>query len=396
MGQRIFTSLIVLIAFAIEPQYAFSQAPNPGQNSSPVNPDSTIRNAPSLSGGLENNQGLLRLNLVNNSSREFRGTGIIGIGGDSEQREIGQLALTLPPNETTLLQISGVPPSGNHFSLRIFDQAGALVFYKIAPIKTVSDSTPAVVVTLSPVSKTRGTTVSMNRSSSPNVAAATSDPGDTSPAIAPASPTVAPEVTIKGRLLAGQSETDPFIIAFEMKARRPINDATMAITMGKLKDRKPVSIRRDLTVEFKLPNQFDSERIGYELTDKSGRVIAKGELELSQLMAEDLVTVTDIRTDKASYDPGESARITLLLEGKSPSGYRLEIQVKDNQGNVIFRDQFQANADNQTNTQGFTLSLTREAVSPITLEFKIFDNETGILFDSGERDIPLNDPKRRP
>lgn len=379
MSKQVYICLLVSIAFATGAQFAFAQSgpnqiPNPGR--------------PSLSGGIENNNGQLRLNLTNNSPREFRGTGVIGLGGDSEQKDIGQLALALPPGETTLLQLSGVSPSGNQFSLKIFDQSGVVAFYKIAPIKHVSDSTPAIAVTLSPVSKQRDITVSSSKPSSPNAAATVNPAAVAAPAIA--------EVTIKGRLLAGQSETDPFVVAFEMTAARPIYDAALSITLGKFKDRKPVSLNRNLTVEFKLPEEFDSERIGYELTAQNGRVIAKGELDLDQLMAEDFVTVADIRTDKSSYEPGESVQVTVLLEGQSPNGYRLEILVKDGQGNSVFRDQYQTNGDNQPNTQGFTVSLPREISSPVMLEFKIYDHETGRLFDSGEREIPINDPKRKP
>ncbi len=385
MAQRIFIPLLVLIALAAGWRSAFAQPSNLSQNPA-SNSDSIVRTRPSLSGGLENNNGQFRLNLTNNAPREFRGACVIGIGNESEQKEIGQLALALPPQEITLLQLSGVAASGNQFSIKIFDQTGALVFYKIAPIRTVSDSTPAIIVTLSPVSKQSNTMISSSKSSSSNTAAATS---------ANAPPLVA-EVTVKGRLLAGQSENDPFVVAFEMAATRPIYDATLAITLGKFKDRKPVSIKRDLTVEFKLPDQLDGERISYELTGKDGRVIAKGELDLGQLMAEDFVTVSDIRTDRSSYEPGESVQVTVLLEGRSPNGYRLEIQVKDGQGNSFFHDQYQAAGDNQTNTQGFTLPLPREISSPVRLEFKIYDSETGLLFDSGEREIPVSDPKRKP
>jgi hypothetical protein len=204
------------------------------------------------------------------------------------------------------------------------------------------------------------------------------------------------EVTIKGRLLAGQSENDPFVLAFEMTAIRPVSDATLSIALGQHKDSKPVSVKRDLTVEFKLPDQLDGERISYEMTAKNGRVIVKGELSIDQLMAEDFVTVSDIRTDKSSYELGDSVNVTVQLEGKSPRGYRLEALAKDGQGVIFFRDQYQTNADNQTDTQEFTITLPRETTSPIVLEFKLFDAETGLLFDSGEREIPVNNAKRRP
>ncbi len=383
MGKPIHTFLLLLTVFAAGTQPASAKHHNQD------NSDSIVKTRPSLSGVIENNRGQIRLNLINNSSREFRGAGVIGIGSSAEQPEIGQLPLTLPPQEIVILQLSGVASAGSQFSLKLFDQTGALVYFKIAPIKNVSDSTPAILVTLSPVSKRGSATV-------PSVKPALSLPEDTLPANNPNGAMAMAEVTIKGRLLAGQSENDPFILAFEMTAIRPVYDATLSITLGRHKDSQPVSVKRNLTVEFKLPDQLDSERISYEMTAKNGRVIVKGELGLDQLMAEDFGAVADIRTDKPSYDPGDSVNVTVQLEGKSPHGYRLEALVKDGQGVVFFRDQYQATADNQPNTPGFTITLPRETTSPIVLEFKLFDAETGLLFDSGEREIPVNNAKRRP
>lgn len=397
MNKRIHISLLFLIAVATGSQSAFAKSSSgyAPQSPSQDSPNSVIRTHAALSGGIENNNGQLRLNLTNNSMREFHGEGIIAIGDDLEKREIGQLALALAPQETRLLQFSGVHASGNQFSLKIFDRNGTLVFYKIAAIKNVSDSAPAVIVTLQPISNSKRKNIAV----SSNEKDEKTEKGQPS-SIKPGKPAaVTAEVTIKGRLLAGQSETDPFVVAFEMTAPRPINDAAISITLGKFKDRKPVSIQnagQNLTVEFKLPDQFDGERIGYELTAKNGRVIAKGELDIEQLMAEDSVTVADIQTDRASYEPGDPVQVTVLLEGQSPNGFRLEVQAKDGLGNVIFQDQQQSNANNQVNTQNFTMTLPRELTAPVVFEFKIYDSETGALFDSGEREIPVKDAKRRP
>lgn len=395
MNKRIHIPLLCLVALATGPQSAGAAPPDVSirhtQNS--ARSDSNSRSA--LSGAIENNNGQFRLNLTNHAAREFRGVTVVGIGDDSEQREIGQLTLSLPPQETRLFQLSGVYASGYQFSIKIFDRNGALVFYKIAPIKNVSDSTPATSVTLDPVSTsnnkiTTPSSIEKARPSSINVTP-TVNASDASLALA--------EVTIKGRLLAGQAETDPFVVAFEMTATRPIRDATISIALGKFKDRKPVNIqnlRQNPTVEFKLPDQLDGGRIVYELTAKNGRVIAKGELDIEQLMAEDAVTVTDIRTDRASYAPGETVQVTVLFEGKSPNGFRLEAQARDSAGSVIFQDQVQNGANNPLSSHVFTVALPRELSAPVVFEFKIYDNESGLLSDSGEREIPVKDSKRRP
>lgn len=383
MGKPIHIFLLLLTVLAAGTQSV------PAKHRTQSDSDSTTKTRPSLSGGVENNRGQIRLNLTNDSPREFRGAGVIGIGSETELKEIGQLALTLAPLERALLHLGGVTSYGNQFSLKVFDQNGALVYYKIAPIKNVSDSAPAVFVTLSPASKTSAVTFSPGNPS-PKL------PDDTSPANSPNGAPAVAEVTIKGRLLAGQSENDPFVLAFEMAAIRPVSDATLSITLGKHKDSKPISIKRDLTVEFKLPDQLDNERISYEMTAKNGRVIVKGELGLDQLMAEDVVTVTDIRTDKPSYEPGDQVNVTIQLEGKSPHGYRLEAVVKDGQGVILHQEQYQARAGDRTNSQNFAITLPREMTSPVVLEFKLFDAETGLLFDSGEREIPVNNGARRP
>jgi hypothetical protein len=395
VNERIPISFLLLIAFVrglspapVEtPRIYSDSAQSPSQkNSNPV-PGARAQ----IAGGIENNNGQLRLNLTNNSTREFRGEGIIAIGDDLEKREIGQITLSIAPQETKLFQINGGYEPGPQFSLRIFDQSGALAYYKIGPIKSVSDSTPALVVTLRPVSSSKKPGARLPT-------AAPSTLGAQPPPRAEEPPVVA-EVTITGRLLADRTKPGRLLIAIEMSAPRPINGATLAISagaMGKFKDRKPVDLRQTQTVEFKLPDPFDAERIGYELTAKTGRVIAKGELDVGRLMAEDSVTVTGVRLDKTSYEPGDSVQVTVLLGGKSPNGFRLEAQVLDGQGGVIFQDRRQGGANDPANAQSFTLTLPRELGASVNFGFNVYDGETGLLFDSGEREIPIKKPERRP
>ena len=198
---------------------------------------------------------------------------------------------------------------------------------------------------------------------------------------------------MQARLLANEQANDSFILSLEFRASRPVSGATIAIAAGKLKDKKTVSINPQSHVEFKLPDQLETERISYTLTGKDGRVLAKGELDLQQLMADDFVTVNDIRTDRSSYDPGDTARVTTLIEGKSRHGYRLEVSAKDGQSQNIFRDQKVIGADDNTSSLEFTVLIPSGATAPVVFEFKIFDSETGMLFDSGEREIPVNTAK---
>jgi hypothetical protein len=352
---RFLSILILLLAFAGQPFLAWPQT----------------RTKITLSGEIEDNNGKFRLYLSNESEREFRGRIIIGIGNDVEQREIGQLTVALPPLETRLLQFGSANRAGSHYSLRALDAGGTPVFTRIAPIKSVSDPTPATEVSLAPVSRS-------------GEADAGPAPRDEAPAVTDA------EVAIKAKLLGGENETDPLKISLELTPLRPIADAQLSIAMGKHQDRKPFSASRPTTIEFQLPEEADADRITYVLADRNGRMIARGEIKLDQLMADDYVNVLDIRTDRAEYEFGATAKVTIVLEGQSPHGYRLEVSLRDTSGAIFFSDQRQSKPGKHEATQEFTITLPRKADLPLTFEFKIHDGETGLLFDSGERELPIN------
>ncbi len=297
--------------------------------------------------------------------------------------------LTLPPQETILLQLSNVTPSGEQYTLAIYDQKGARRFFRIAPLRQVSDPTPAVIVAVTPIQpqqKKASTTFNTSNTLSPQAAINNTEE------FVPSS-----QVQVQARLLADENATDSFILSLELRTARPINNATIAIAAGKVKANKVVSIYSQAHIEFKLPEQLETEQISYTLTGKDGRVLAKGELDLQQLMSDGAVVVNDIRTDRSAYEPGESARITVMFEGKSRHGHRLEVSAKDGQNQAIFRDQKTIGADDKADSLEFTVSIPANAQVPILFEFKIYDAETGLLFDSGEREIPMNTkPSRRP
>lgn len=343
-----------------------------------------------LQAKLENNDGKLRLNLTNNAAQEFRGVVRISLGSDTEQREIGELALQLAPQDITLLTLANASPSGQQYTLTIYDQKGALVIYKVSTIQRVSDTTPSRTVQLIP-SKTlrpaRANTAnaplgnpSRNQVETPTEVSVTDEAAR-----------LASSVQVQAHLLAGTETPESFAVAFELSSQRPFYNATLAISVGKHKDSKPTSVNRTTHVEFKLPGHLETDRIAYVLNQKDGRILAKGEIQISQLMAEDTITVADIRTDRASYELGQLARVTVVLDGKSRNGYRLEVQAKDGQGLSFFSDQRQVSAEDTTKLHEFTITLATNASTPLTFEFRIFDLATGLLFDSGERTIPLTE-----
>ena len=335
----------------------------------------------SLNGWLENNGGRLRLVVSNNSPGEFRGTAKISLGGSEEQKEIGFVLLTLPGQEISLLQITGATLSGDHYALAIYDQRGVRLFFRIAPLRSTSDPTPAMPIALMPVQQSAAKS------------AANSSTGNSAPIPATANPAefakVATGIQVKARVLAGNESNESFILSFELRAQRPISYATLSISAAKLKEQKPVSINLHSQVDFKLPDSLESNTINYTITSKEGTLLAKGELDLNVLMAEDSVTVKDIRLDRQSYQPGETVRLTVVTEGSARAGYRLEVSVRDAQSQTIFSDQKVIGADETANSFDFLITLPGKLSAPAIFEFRILDAETGLMFDSGEREISI-------
>ena len=242
----------------------------------------------------------------------------------------------------------------------------------------MSDPTPAVAVTITPVQQQFRTGTSTS----------TADGSSTIPAPDEFA-VLATQVQVKTRLLASEDASDSFTLSFELRSAHPVKSAVLAISAAKLKDQKQVSISTQTHVEFRLPDSLETDKVSYTLTDKTGRVLAKGELDLLKLMDDDFVTVSDIRPDRQSYQTGETVRMTTMMDGKSQSGYRLEVSVRDGQSQTIFRDQKTVGADENVKSLDFSFLLPGDVSLPVVFEFRIFDAETGLLFDSGEREVPV-------
>lgn len=323
-----------------------------------------------ISGGLEKNNGRLRLFLTNDAEGEFRGRAVISIGSEVEQREIGQVLVAVAAQTTVFLQFSGAAAAGNDYLLKVFDGRGALILYKAGQIKSVSDNIVAVEVSLS---------------NGVPVAPAAAPAAEAKPAAS-----APPDVTVRGRLIAGEMETDPLKLAFEISSPNFIQEATLDIALGKHKDQQILDLEGTVVVSFKLPDEVDAEKVSYLLKNKAGKELAKGEIKLEHLMSEDSITVDDIRTDRPSYDFGDQVKLSLFLAGHAAHSYRLEIQARDARGAAFFADQRVSKSGDKAASHEFTFTLPGSGETPIILEFKVFNAETGLLFDSGEREIPIN------
>lgn len=340
---------------------------------------SGTKQRPSLSANLESNGTQYLLTLDNDSDREFRGSARLSLGKDGNQTEAGQLALVLPPNDTKALLLKAVQASGDQYLLQIFDQKGVLVFYKVAPVRSVTGAT-------------------LNNAESVSLSSGPLPTAPMTPATNVVQPPVTkeplpPEVQIKARLIAGAQDNDPFVISFDLAANRAIFDAVFDIVIGKTKQNKPVNLNKHAVVEFKLPEYLESNQITYKLTRKDGSVIVEGVTDLDKLFADDHVTVADLRTDRVAYSPGETARITVVLEGISPHGFKLEIIARDYAGKTFYTNTALGGPSEEIKEKEFTLLLPSDVRGPVIFEFKVSDGETGLLFDSGEREIAVKETK---
>lgn len=341
-----------------------------------------------ISGSIENNNGQIRIVLSNQGKVEFTGMLRMSLGSDIEQRDIGQADFKIAALEMRILKPAGVSSSGTHYTLTIYDSRGKLTFHKFAPIPKVSDTSPDIAITLVP-SSTKGRAIAGTPgvSSKQESKAAIEQGSQAEP-----SPE---EVQVVARLLAGDGDKESFMLSFELASKYPVNNAEISIYIRKYKDSKPVSINTNSLVEFKLPEQINRETqdsIDYKLISKEGRLLARGTLTISELMTDDFVSVLEIIPGREEYEPGEAAKVTVFMEGSSPSGYRLEVLIKDRNGVILLKDQRQVSKIDQTQIlEEFQFAIPDNARSPLTVVFKVFNPASGLMFDSGEREISLKE-----
>ena len=106
---------------------------------------------------------------------------------------------------------------------------------------------------------------------------------------------------------------------------------------------------------------------------------------------EDSVRVSEVKFDRESYGPGQSAHLVMTLEGHSPHGYLLEVTAKDENGSILLNDSRRGIYSKGKSMQEFQVEIPPEAHGAIAVEFKASGNLTKKLFDSGTRDLIIND-----
>lgn len=329
--------------------------------------DAQSTRTPALTGGVERAGGQLRLVLTNpGDTQAFQGSASVNAGPST--LDAARFTLTLAPGETRSFPLPSLPSSVDQYELKVFSQGGALVLYKIAPIRLVNDGERAVIA------------------------------GQTPAAPAPAK---AAEVRVNAQLSRGLASRDaeitttdvvePFILTFEIDSPTSIKDASFTLGSKEFERRQVVADQNRARLEFKLPESLGERKLTYTLAARDGRPLARGEVDLDQLSSGDAVSLRELTFDRPAYAPGEPARATIELQGDAPRGYRLEVTVKEGGGNLLFKDERRGANVAGKSRQEFLIEVPSEVKGPVIFAYQVFGGQTGLLFDSGTREIPLND-----
>ncbi|HMB29432.1 MAG TPA: hypothetical protein VKS99_15090 [Blastocatellia bacterium] len=181
------------------------------------------------------------------------------------------------------------------------------------------------------------------------------------------------------------------VLAFDITAPSPIINASLSVSAKGFKGRQTVTVHGTGSAEFELPDEFNEPKINYTLTDASGKTLIAGEFDFEALRSEDSVRVSEVKFDRESYGPGQSAHIVMTLEGRAPNGYLLEVTAKDENGSFLLNDSRKGIFSKGKSFQEFQIEIPAEAHGGIAVEFKASGNLTKKLFDSGTRDLIIND-----
>jgi hypothetical protein len=327
------------------------------------------KRSPEIVGEVERAGAQIQLVLTNPSeTRAFQGAAKVSVGFSADAAI--ELTITLGPNETRRFPLPTSKSSetaGAEYSLAVYNQTGALVMYKIAPIKTTAGS----------------------------------EREKASKQAAPASKKRSEELRITARLTRDMASRDaelptpdrvePFILTFEIESETPVKNADFTLSAKGFQRRQQVTLEGHAALEFKLPDTLSERKLSYKLASATGQTLDSGEVDLDQLTASDAVSVGALTFDRPAYAPGESARVVIELQGDAPSGYRMNLTVKDGGGNLLVKDERRGSNNQGKSRQEFSIEIPREAHGPIVVEYQVFGGQTGALFDSGSREIVLNE-----
>ncbi len=366
---RLYLLLSFLSAVLLSPQAAIAQSSVPEQIPAASRPrqvtaEPIYLTAPKLSGEIETANGQYRISLANSEeNRVVRGYAVIQLGSSEQLTEAIKLRFTLAPQEGMLFPLWPLAASGDVYALMVYDLRGMMIFQKIAPVKRGNNANWAVAPPMNAIISQRFVATTASHEA---------------------------EVKVQARLTGGESESDPFMLSLELSALRPIPGAGVTLTGKGINQRKVADLKGTTLVQFKLPDDLPEQKLSYLVTDAAGRMLAHGEADLHTLLADDYVSVGEVRPDKQAYAPGETAKLTVNLQGNAPHGFRLEVVAKDSQGTIFFRDMHKSEAGGQGASIDFNVTIPKDATGPLFFEYKVFDAQSGKLFDSGDTQLALN------
>jgi hypothetical protein len=425
---RFFHLLMALIALVAGVQIVRAQTP-------------ADHKRPVVDGSVESANGQVRVILTNtDGARSFRGEARVDLGASDRQSEVARFEFTLAPQESRIFPLDPRSATGDHYTLSVYERAGALIFLRTASVKLGVGAEPIAVSPPAPSTSTpattgvKGLTMKARLAAGPPVqsrraeiiAPAAAQPnqsqsGETtaSPPNQSSEPQIAvikkPSAKLARRRRSGvvkpaaveqpkptqaaeveapvSDEPGSIVLVFDIVAPTPIIKASLNVSANDFKERQTITVQDSAAAEFKLPDEFNGSKISYTLTDASGKTLIAGELDFEALRMEDSVRITEVKLDQESYAPGQSAQIVMTLEGNSAYGYFLEVTARNQNGVILLDDSRRGVYNKGKSIQEFRVEIPAEAEGVVAVEFKAFGNLTRKLFDSGSRDLIINNTK---
>jgi hypothetical protein len=261
---------------------------------------------------------------------------------------------------------------------------GTLFLYRHAALRPSSDSLPTEFLTVTTLKKGQS---SLTATRSTEKAEESAPP--------PVYENFVPktEIQLQARLLAGTENPEIALLSFELFSERPVTEATLEIRIGKFEARKPVSISGQSLVQFELPPNLDAgdeeASIHYRLASRERRTLLEGDLLLAKLIEDDGIVLSDIQFDQPSYPAGASVRMILQLNGRSRSGFTIEITVRDGRGQIFHRDQQLFPPGSNETSPPFNFNLPGDLEGPVVVEYRILNTRSSGLYDAGDRSFPI-------